>query len=689
MTKQSICQVPYTTLNIHENGDVYLCCDAWVRFHSVGNIFENTFEEIWNGEKARDFRKQFCDDKYKYCDFSICQKRNYCGVEATEVAKDYPETVVLTYDPMCNVDCLFCSIEKHKDISKFDETMENWLPDIAKNAKIISLNGFGEALASKHSRKLMKRCVEINPNTKFEIQTNGVLANKKNFEDLGILNNIEKVIVSVHSTKEKTYNKLVKHGNFKKAMKNIKELATLKKEGIMNKLEFKFVITSINYKEMVSYAKLAKKCGAYVTFLNLVWSGRENKVDKYIDITKKDHPKYNKLLKLIRHPIFKEKHVNINKELFTLKPVDKKTEIENTIRDYKEKNEIRIEEMKEKITKIKNRIRKFFNPEYTSCRFFGGGLMFTHGEVIACCSYKCGLRFETEYHGGPIDWNKILETRKKVIKNAKKGIYPTSCVGCPDLVKKEWNEDYKITELYFNHWEQCNAGCIYCVQNGEQDIYLQKEKSPSKHYPALDKIKELYEKDMLSKDLHVEFIGGDLTLLDETDEIIDLCLKNGVSRMSFHTSGIAYSEAIEKALKEAPQVDFDFSLDSGSPELYKKIKRIDAFDKTVENLKRYVKASNGRVDFFTAKYIIIDGLNDNVEEIEKWLQVLQDIGIKHAKLEVNFKKYLPNKATKPATVPSHYKELYAYFCKRLNELEMENHCWTFSRIVLEEGRIPQ
>lgn len=337
--------------------------------------------------------------------------------------------------------------------------------------------------------------------------------------------------------------------------------------------------------------------------------------------------------------------------------------------------------------KINNIIKN--KKEYTSCRYFSGGLMFTHCEIVACCLYKCGLHFEETYKGQDVDWKKVEKIRKEVIKNAKKGILPKSCIGCPDLVKKEWNDDYKITELYFNHWDQCNCGCIYCIQKGSQDIYLQTEKRQSTFYSALDKLKDLYANNMVSKDVHVEFIGGDITLLDEAEELIDLCLDKGVSRMSFHTSAIDYSEAIERAIKKAPKIDFDFSLDCGSKELYQKIKRIDAFDKVINNLKRYVNAANGRKDYFTAKYILIDGLNDNIEEIEKWLLILKDIGIKNAKLEVNFKKYLPGESKEQPTIPENYKTLYEYFCKRTKELEMENHCWSFSKSIFEKREIPQ
>ena len=47
------CNLPWKTLSLQSNGDVYPCAVAYT---TVGNFFENTFEEIWNGEKLAAFR---------------------------------------------------------------------------------------------------------------------------------------------------------------------------------------------------------------------------------------------------------------------------------------------------------------------------------------------------------------------------------------------------------------------------------------------------------------------------------------------------------------------------------------------------------------------------------------------------------------------------------------------------------
>ncbi len=281
----------------------------------------------------------------------------------------------------------------------------------------------------------------------------------------------------------------------------------------------------------------------------------------------------------------------------------------------------------------------------------------------------------------------MAKERKQVIENVKKGILPDNCKGCVELKKALWNSDGKINNIYINHWDHCNCGCVYCVV-GPQAQYLETEKKPSRFYAVLPHLKELYRHNMISPKLHFEMIGGDLTVLDEADDIINLCLDNGVERMSFHSSCIYYSQGIERAFKEAPTVDMDFSLDCGDRELYKRIKRIDAYDNVIENLKRYLASSPKAADYLIAKYIIIDGLNDSVEELEKWLQVIHGLGIKKAKVDVNFKRFFPEFKHPDPKVPQHYYDMYEHYYSRIKELGIQDCCWEFSKLVLASGGIP-
>ncbi len=52
-----ICQLPWTTIAIHPNGDVYPCM-AWTR-PPVGNLMIDSFDAIWNGAPLAALREEF------------------------------------------------------------------------------------------------------------------------------------------------------------------------------------------------------------------------------------------------------------------------------------------------------------------------------------------------------------------------------------------------------------------------------------------------------------------------------------------------------------------------------------------------------------------------------------------------------------------------------------------------------
>ncbi len=334
----------------------------------------------------------------------------------------------------------------------------------------------------------------------------------------------------------------------------------------------------------------------------------------------------------------------------------------------------------------------FNNPkreEFLSCRFIQNGITFMDKSIIMCCSNKGGVKFIPDYEGGKINWKKINKKRREIIENCRKGIIPEACRGCVNLETKEWYlSDYKLKEIYINHWNHCNCGCVYCIQ-GSEGKYMQAEAMPAPYYRVYKHLQDLYKHKLISPHLHLEILGGEISVLDEADDIINLCLNKGVERMSFHSSCIKYSKGIERALKEAPESDIDFSLDCASKDLYKKIKRIDAFDDVINNLSKYIKSSEKAADAFIAKYIIIDGLNDNIHELDKWLNLIHNLGIKKAKLDVNFRKYFSELNSNRPNVPPVYYEMYKLFYDRIKEYKIEDHCWEFPKRVLRSGGIPE
>ncbi len=331
------CKHPFHTIQIQNTGEVYCCCCYWTNFYSFGNIFEKSFDEIWNGDKAKEFRKQFVENNYKYCNLDVCDP--FFKEFEPDFTADYPKKVEFSYDRRCNVRCIFCRNEKNKEEEEYNRQKEKRIEEnfdriftpIIEKAEIVELNSAGELFASKHSIEIVKKIIRINPNIEFNIISNGILFTEENIIELGLKKRLNTVIISIHATKEKTYNKLVEHGDYNVLMKNVKYLSILKKEGFLKRLQLNFVVTSINYKEMKEFVKLAKKLNAEAFFINYHRQIDSDELMDKLDISLPSHPKYNNLVKILGNSIFKEECCVLNDYLKNLKPKYKK--LSERIRD--------------------------------------------------------------------------------------------------------------------------------------------------------------------------------------------------------------------------------------------------------------------------------------------------------------------------------------------------------------------
>lgn len=323
-----ICKHPFNSIQIQNTGEVYCCCCYWTDFYSFGNIFEQSFDEIWNGEKAQTFRRQFIEHQYKYCKLNECDPYIASEDFKPSLICEYPKQIEFSYDRRCNVRCIFCRNEKTKEEEEYNRKKEQRIEEnfdriftpILKKVEFVELNSAGELFASKHSIEIVKKIIAINPNIKFKIISNGILFTKEIIEKLNLKERMTTVTISMHSITEKTYNKLVEHGNFKALIDNVKYLSELKKQGFLDNLQLNFVVTSINYKEMKKFALFAKQMNAKAFFINYHRQIDSDKLQQSLDISIPSNKKYNKLIKLLQDSIFKEDFCQVNDYLLNLKP---------------------------------------------------------------------------------------------------------------------------------------------------------------------------------------------------------------------------------------------------------------------------------------------------------------------------------------------------------------------------------
>ncbi|MBQ9246840.1 radical SAM protein [bacterium] len=316
------CSQPFNRIEIYENGDVYNCCPPFVKYYTIGNIFNTPFQEIWNGEKVRELRRKIANSDFSFCD-DICNRKNKedeIKPEFKEYVDKYPEEISVSSDNSCNVKCKICRDEYYKtpyNKEHLEEEIDNiWLP-IFKDAKLLRFGCSGEPFASYKETMIIKKAAIKYPNLKFHFHTNGILGNEDKLKELGVFERIDTITLSLHCASRWTYHKIIRGGKYDKVMKNIKLYSEMKQKGLLQHFRMIFVVYSENYKEMPNFVKLAKKNNAIAEF----WALRKtdntelgNNFDKYSLLN--ENNKYHKdLIKLLNKPIFQDESVILYPEL--------------------------------------------------------------------------------------------------------------------------------------------------------------------------------------------------------------------------------------------------------------------------------------------------------------------------------------------------------------------------------------
>ena len=305
-----------------------------------------------------------------------------------------------------------------------------------------------------------------------------------------------------------------------------------------------------------------------------------------------------------------------------------------------------------------NFLKKLFKKkQYLNCPYMKHSLHFFHDEIRACCSNVKGPVFYPNYNGKDIDWDKVYQERKNYIKliNSNNGDdpIPLECQGCfmaEGFLSNEKIENFenKVDNLFIQNNMSCNAKCTYCTFANEDK---------GSKYEVVPIVKSLTENRLLDRNSKLILSGGEITITPDFDELVTLLIDNVDSSIYLATSGIKYSDAVADAFKR-DKCWQTISLDAGTKETYAKLKQVDCFDTVINNLKTYASVDEKALERTILKYIIIREVNDNVEEIQKFFDVVISLGIKHVQVDVDFKEFGMDNDKQ---VPDYYFDLIKTF----------------------------
>ena len=137
------CRKCFDYAYVFVGGDVRIC--PWNGI-VIGNLLENTLEEIWNGEKVNEIRKAFCKGELLGCSERYCpdciNDMDTLKIDPDEMLeslnnpKPLPEYISLAYDERCNHACPSCRscffVADNEYKNKLDKITENIEPYLKK-----------------------------------------------------------------------------------------------------------------------------------------------------------------------------------------------------------------------------------------------------------------------------------------------------------------------------------------------------------------------------------------------------------------------------------------------------------------------------------------------------------------------------------------------------------------------------
>ncbi len=291
--------------------------------------------------------------------------------------------------------------------------------------------------------------------------------------------------------------------------------------------------------------------------------------------------------------------------------------------------------------------------KYLSCSNIQNGLRFEYNSIKLCCFMGTETSepfyIKKDFYGEKLNWDEIFKNINTIRENQKKGITDPHCAGCFGLQEQDWDDNTKFKWIQIAHWADCNCYCSYCYR------YQNEFEKPKKRYKIMPIIKELDKMGVLDYNGELAYSGGEPASLREFDDITNFFLKKGEKLIMVHTNAIKPVKSVLKGLP-TDTMSVTVSVDCGDRDKFKQIKRIDAYNKVMDTLKKYVKAQGNNKKMVRSKYIIIPNVNDTKQDIDKWIEETLKTGIESVIVDFEADWLARNSDN----IPPHIDEIFNY-----------------------------
>jgi MoaA/NifB/PqqE/SkfB family radical SAM enzyme len=300
---KNICGRPFDTILIDKTGSCFVCeCTAWLP-QSVGNLLKNDLEYILSDHMRKYVQDTVLDGSFKLCNSAQCSYIISDDIISTKYYKNKSlENIRLAIDDSCNLSCPSCRtkkifLKKGKNFEirlKLADKILKFLNNNSEKKINIHIGSDGDPFASIVYRYFMKKTKNLK-NLKYSIQTNGLLIKKNFYKFKHILENLDKIGISIDGATKQTYESLRVGGKFEKIIENLEFLKEIKNFD----MHLHFVVQQKNYHEIEDIIQLGLKYNVDKIYLNKItdWNTIENFKEQAVWM--KSHKENKNLLDII------------------------------------------------------------------------------------------------------------------------------------------------------------------------------------------------------------------------------------------------------------------------------------------------------------------------------------------------------------------------------------------------------
>ena len=304
----------------NENGDVRLCGWAWDC--NIGNIIDNTVEEVYCGQLAQAFRNRHAKKDFSLCDVDSCPYLAMGTVGEIEIPfereRRFPKEIAIGFERVCNYACTSCTIHDamkanaHCDLESKYKQISKRLSEALPHATCVGANGCGELFVSKYTLELLANWRPIAPAEKCRVvlETNGSLFDEEHWKQIENLGQYYlDVDITIMSFKEDIYQFLSgSRYPMSRITDNLGFVKSLREKGIINRLELATVVQEQNFREMPEFTRRCiEEFGADKVRLRPYkpWGAETRDAAWHTDIRVPDHPLHQEYKRVMSDPIFK------------------------------------------------------------------------------------------------------------------------------------------------------------------------------------------------------------------------------------------------------------------------------------------------------------------------------------------------------------------------------------------------